>query len=360
MYLHCLQHRFAVIEEKPCSYQDPARIGSRSRTSVNVAAGTVRISDMAFAGAPVRQVILPYTLKSVGHKAFYQCEKLVMMTFTSYVAPVLEEAFDAMIFLDKQHIPATGTFSFYMGVEAVETEVEGLGIVPYFIWNCTETPSNVYYGANFVDYIGYAEGDLVMVRPVNGKQYDSFIMGQYFATVVDGAAAADDVTLAAIAAIDALPETVSLADKPLVIAAREAYNKISTIEQRALVTNYAKLEKAEKRIQDLEYLENGQETETETETETGNGFFESLPVSVIATGAVSALLLIAASVFASLYLSKRKALAAATAPAAETEAPAEEAMETKAPAEEVAETAEAETPADTTPADEGDTTDVQE
>ena len=35
-------------------------------------------------------------------------------------------------------------------------------------------------------------------------------------------------------------------------------------------------------------------------------------------------------------------------------------METKAPAEEVAETAEAETPADTTPADEGDTTDVQE
>ena len=193
-------------------------------------------------------------------------------------------------------------------------------------------------------------------------------MGQYFGTVVDGAAAADDVTLAAIAAINALPETVSLADKPLVVAAREAYNKISTIEQRALVTNYAKLEKAEKRIQDLEYLENGQETETETETENEKGFFESLPVPVIATGAISALLLVAASVFASLYLNKRKALAAATAPAAEAEAPVEAeapaeetAAEAETPAEETADApAEAETPADTAPAAEGETNDPQE
>jgi hypothetical protein len=204
-------------------------------TAVNVAEGTVRISDMAFAGAPVRQVVTPYTLKSVGHKAFFDCDKLVMLTFTAYEAPILEEAFDAQIFLGRQHIPATGTYSFSVGADGEVMDCTGLGIVPYFIWNASDMPSNLYYGANFVDYIGYTSGDLVMVRPINGHQYESFVWCQYFSAVVDGAAAADDVTLAAIAAIDALPETVSLEDKALVLAAREAYNKISTLEQRALV-----------------------------------------------------------------------------------------------------------------------------
>ncbi len=326
---------------------------------VTVAEGTVRIGDMAFAGAPVREVVTPYTLRSVGHKAFYGCDKLVMLSFASYVAPALEEAYDAELFNSKNHIPATGQYSFTVA-EGEEVYHDGLGIVPYFMWNAADTPQNVYYGANFVDYVGLTEGDLVMVRPVNGKQYDSFVWGQYFATVVNGAAAADEVTLAAIAAIDALPETVSLADKPLVVAAREAYDKISTVEQRALVTNYAKLEQAEKRIKDLEYLENGEETETETETEMGGGFFEAIPVSAIAMGALALLFFIAAVVFACLYVSKRRALAAAPAPAAggaedaaSAEAKAPATVETEASAEEEAPatveteaSAEAETPAE--------------
>ena len=32
-----------------------------------------------------------------------------------------------------------------------------------------------------------------MVRPSNGLYYDSFIWGQYFNTVIDGAVAADDI-----------------------------------------------------------------------------------------------------------------------------------------------------------------------
>ena len=105
----------------------------------------------------------------------------------------------------------------------------------------------------------------------------------------------------------------------------------------------------------------------------GNGLV-SLAVPVIATGAISALLLVAASVFASLYLNKRKALAAATAAATEApveaEAPAEEAAdapaeaevaEAETPAEETADApAEAEPPADTAPAAEGETNDPQE
>jgi hypothetical protein len=183
------------------------------------------------------------------------------------------------------------------------------------MWNAADTPQNVYYGANFVDYIGLTDGDLVMIRPANGKQYDSFIWGQYFATVVDGAAAADEVTLAAIAAIDALPETVSLEDKALVEAAREAYNKISTLEQRALVTNYSKLEKAEKRIQDLEYLESGDGTDTPDDGENnGGGFLENLPTSTwIAAGVAAGLLVVTVVfatltvVFACLYIGKKNA-----------------------------------------------------
>ncbi len=342
---------------------------------VVVADNTVRISDMAFAGAPVTQVVTPYTLNAVGHKAFFGCEKLSMLTFASYIAPVLEEMYDVELFNGRQHIPATGKYDFNTHTGEL-VQYEGLGIVPYFMWNATDTPQNVYYGANFVDYIGLADGNLVMIRPVNGKQYDSFIFGQYFSTVVDGAAAADDITLAAIAAIDRLPETVSLADKPLVVAAREAYDKISTLEQRALVTNYAKLEAAEKRIKDLEYLESGNSTETDTNA-SGEGVFADLDATTITLGVLTLLFAAAAAVFAALYFGKRRerkatedfrdttvkeipteapaaeAVAASVAPEAApaTDAPAEEApasedtpdAPTEAPAENPAEAAEAPT-----------------
>ncbi len=310
---------------------------------VTVADGTVRISDMAFAGAPVTHVVTPYTLRSVGHKAFYGCEKLTMLTFAAYTAPALEEAYDAAMYESRDYIPATGVYDLSY-TDGQTVQVEGLGIVPYFMWNASDNPQNIYYGANFVDYIGLVDGNLVMVRPSNGQQYGSFIFAQYFSTVVDGAAAADEVTLAAIAAIDRLPDTVSLADKPLVIAAREAYDKISTIEQRALVTNYAKLEQAEKRIRDLEYLEASEETETDGEA--GNDFLDGLDAVTVVMGVLVVLLAAAAILFAVLYLQKRRALRAVTAVTAE--APAEEAApaEAEAPAEEAVTAVTAEAPAE--------------
>jgi hypothetical protein len=66
--------------------------------------------------------------------------------------------------------------------------------------------------------------------------------------VIDGPTAPDDITMAAIRAIKAIPERVVYADKALVDAARVAYNKIATTEQQALVTNYADLITAEQRI----------------------------------------------------------------------------------------------------------------
>ncbi len=220
-----------------------------------IAEKTVRISDMAFAGSDVRSVSMPYTVAALGHKAFYGCDELITVTFQSYDAPILEEEYDYYYYLSQDHIPATGEYSFTDATEAVFYK-NGLELVPYFMWNAAESPSNIYYGASFVDYIGHYEADLVLVRPTNGQNYNSFVMNQYFAMTLDGAAAADDLTLAAINAINALPETVGLDDKPLVEAARTAYDRITVLEQKALITNYSKLTQAEKRIADLEYLAN--------------------------------------------------------------------------------------------------------
>ncbi len=275
---------------------------------VTVAEGTVRISDMAFAGAPVTHVVTPYTLKAIGHKAFFACDKLTTVTLSSYKAPVLEEMFDPELFNSKEYIAATGSYAYQWDATGEEITYEGLGIIPFFMWNAGDVPQNVYYGANFVNYIGKVEPTLVLVAPVNGVQYDSFILAQYFGTFVDGAAAPDDVTLAAIAAINALPETVTLEDKPLVEAARAAYAQVVVAEQKALVTNLEKLEDAERQIRDLEYVQNGGETEstTESETEINAGLFTDMKPETIALGALVILFAASTAVFAGLYVSKRR------------------------------------------------------
>ena len=226
-------------------------------TWVQVADGTVRISAMAFAGAPVKQVSLPYTLRAIGHKAFYDCDALTLVTFTSYNAPILEEEFDAAYHESFDNIPGSGDYTFQYSDGSTLIK-QGLGITPYFMWNAESNYYNTYYGASFKDYIGHVDSPITMVRPVNGNHYDSFIFAQYFDTYIDGSAAADEITLAAIAAINAIPDSVTLEHKALVEAARAAYDKISTKEQQALVTNLDKLTAAERRIADLEALAGGQ------------------------------------------------------------------------------------------------------
>ena len=223
---------------------------------VTVAEGTVRISAMAFAGSDVRSVSLPRTVSALGHKAFYGCDQLSMIAFRSYDAPILEEEYDYYYFLSGENISATGQYDFYDTDGVTIIPMQGLGVTPYFMWNAAENPASIYYGATFVDYIGHYDPDLILVRPANGRNYGSFVMDQYFTLTVDGAAAADAMTQAAMDAISDLPDTVRLEDKPLVVAARAAYDLISTLEQKALVTNYSKLTQAEKRIADLEYLAN--------------------------------------------------------------------------------------------------------
>ena len=249
---------------------------------LTVADNTVRIGAMAFAGSDIRTVSFPHTLSSIGHKAFCDCQHLQMVDFQSYEAPILEEEYDYYYFLSYENISGSGEYSFYENDGVTEIWIPGLGITPYFLWNASESPTTVYYGANFVDYIGHYNPELVMVSPENGQNYNTFILDQYFALCVDGAAAADAITQSAIDKINALPETVRLEDKTAVESARAAYELISTGAQKALVTNYAKLTSAEKRITDLEYLQQDTSEPTETPTEPAdNSFAEPIMVAVV-------------------------------------------------------------------------------
>ena len=215
---------------------------AKTGASFVVEEGTVRISARAFFGSALQNVTLPSTLKALGDKAFYANENLAVVVFKSYNAPILEEEYDESYAADTSNVPFVGF-----------TGLEGLGITEFYIWNITGYPSNFYFGANFVDYIGHISDNIVMVKPANGQNYDSFILSQYFGTSVDGSNAATEETLKVIDMINALPADITLDNKEAVEAALAAYNSLIPAQQ-ALVGNYETLKKAKATIDYLESL----------------------------------------------------------------------------------------------------------
>ncbi len=264
-----------------------------AHADAKVAEDTVRVTAYAFAGSDVQMVTLPHSVAALGHKAFFGCDQLELVVFNSYEAPILEEEFDAYYYESFEHFPGSGFIDSYEGFDGTMIDVEGMGLLPYYMWNVTNGMySNVFYGANFQNYVGYVENKLTMVRPANGNHYDSFVMEQYFNRTVDGANAPDDVTLAAIAAIDAIPDRVGYEDKALVEAARAAYSKIATTEQQALVTNYSDLITAEQRILALTPTEEAP-AEPGNENQGGDklGWIIAIVGVVVALGAAAAVIL---------------------------------------------------------------------
>ncbi len=275
----------------------------RNPANVKVADGTVRISGYAFAGTDVKMVTLPYTVDAVGHKAFFACENLQIVVFTSFEAPILEEEYDQNYFETYENLPGSGTgYGEYTDYDGTLVVIKPLGVIPYFMWNVSGNYSNVFYGANFVDYIGHIDNKIMMVRPSNGQYYETFIFDQYFNLTVDGDVAAEDATLAAIAAINQIPERVELKHKDIVLAARAAYSKVPTLAQQALVSNYGVLQKAEQRIKALEAAE-----QTPTDDQPAP-IPEPTPVNVWMIVAIVALCLVAVAgvVIAVLVVRMRK------------------------------------------------------
>ena len=138
------------------------------------------------------------------------------------------------------------------------------------MWNVGSDVSNYYYGANFVNRIGKIDGSLTMIKPANGKNYDSLIFSLYFDRIVNGANAATDDTLKVIAVIAALPTEISLADEAQVVAARNAFDNLGSLEQQALVENYADLQNAESIIDYLKQRQDSSDSSTDSSDTTSD------------------------------------------------------------------------------------------
>lgn len=261
----------------------------KSETNYTVEEGTVRIGANAFAGSLLQNVTLTYTLKAVGDKAFYGCENLAMVVFTSYDAPILEETYDES-YLSYDNLPLSGYFADY----------EGLGISSYYMWNVTSRYNNFYFGANFIDYVGRVTDKIVMVVPANGSGYDTFILSQYFSTTVAGANAATADTLEVIRLINALPASITLSSEDAIVAARNAYNQITSAEQQALVTNYSTLTEAESILEYLKLRDNPIEPVPEPEPTTVSPFVTFLQDNMI--GLIIAGVLLLAVIGLTIYI----------------------------------------------------------
>ncbi len=284
---------------------------------VHVADNTVRITGMAFANSDVQMVTLPASLTSVGHKAFFGCNKLTLIEFTSYQAPTLEEEFDASYYECLENIPGSGDYGTYEDYDGTTVTIEPLGIIPYFMWNATGGQySNVFYGANFVNYVGKVENKLLMIRPANGQKYETYMFGHYFDNIIDGGAAMDSNTLAFVDAMSKLPERITLEHKSLVEAATAAYNKLSNTLQKGLVdTLYSQLISAQQRIAALEDQGNAGtpgDDKPIVDNDSNIGAIIAIVVAVV--------VVIAGVVVAVLLIVKKRKAAPAEAPAAEQDA----------------------------------------
>ncbi len=284
---------------------------------VKVADGTVRIGSMAFAYSDVNMVTLPYTVGAIGHKAFYGCENLDIVVFTSYQAPIMEEEFDASYYESLKNLPGTGNYGEYDWYDGSKVSIDGLGFVPYFMWNAgSGLYSNVFYGANFVDYVGKVEDKVLMVRPSNGVKYDTYMLDFYFDLVVNGTAAMDANTLAFIAAVNKLPAKITLDCAADVLKAREAYGKLTSAEQQGLVPTYlATLQKAEQRIKALTDELNNTEKPPVVNPPLVDP--DPTPVGTIITIVVVVVLVAAAAAVAVYFLLKKRNTAQKEIPASE-------------------------------------------
>lgn len=116
--------------------------GGIAQSEFTVPEGVTRIEALAFReNDNLTKVILPESLVSIGHKAFYSCAALKTFEFRSFEAPILENI--------------VGYSVLYTGI----------------------------YTDNFLTNIADADGSLEMIRPSNGKGYDSKYYLTYFGTV---------------------------------------------------------------------------------------------------------------------------------------------------------------------------------
>lgn len=234
-----------------------------------VADDTIRISEYAFYNNTfITKITLPATLKSIGASAFEKCNYLTEFYFLSVAAPVLEGLYD-------------------------------------------ETSSVSY--RNFVTGIDNAKSiNLIAYIPQNGTGYDGYIWNTYFATMVNTKEnSVAENTMYLINLIDALPSVITEADRADIELARLLYDSF-TADQKAYVTNLAKLEDAERQLSQLPTPPDGDKEENPGDDNNdpgkkpneGNG--NTLTTSTIVWFAVLSIILCAEIVVLVLLAVKKK------------------------------------------------------
>ena len=151
---------------------------------------TISIGKFAFGSilsSRVKKVVFPYTLKTVGHGAFFGAG-ITTFEFHSINAPVLLE--DLVTVGGIAARPIVDDYSrnsfFYMN------------FLGYMMDNVPHYPGDTAYKAN--------ANELVIKYPENGKGYDNFIYSYYFGSSVKLAEMLEDDTRTLIDMLEGMPE----------------------------------------------------------------------------------------------------------------------------------------------------------
>lgn len=177
--------------------------------SYTILDGTVRIEEQAFAtNVYLKEVTVARTVTNIGSSAFFGCSSLEKINFLSVEAPMLESKY-------YQASPDGWTYDNFV----------------------TTIPT-----------VGQAPVTLTVTVPKNAVRYDNYMWQRYIgeATRTDVIAMTNS-TEYLIRMIEALPETVTLADAEQVDFLNRVYDSCDA-GQKAFVTNYQKLKAATDRI----------------------------------------------------------------------------------------------------------------
>lgn len=147
--------------------------------------GTVRVEAYAFYAlqkGALDHVILPYSVKVIGHAAFF-ASGVKEYTFESIQAPVLEAAYRASV------------------AEAIETLAKTSTIPLYKGYYYSNFQTSIY---NYTHYVGWKK-NLTSHYPTNGKGYDTYMYRLYFGTRNKTDVMMTDDTRACLELVNALP-----------------------------------------------------------------------------------------------------------------------------------------------------------